>query len=306
LLEITLDNSRQTHHAQEILKDSYSNDSSNTIVETYKKINSIQNSSKKQTLTIWLRKSLIIKSLVLILIYCVSAFVFMTMTLPQYPIDDKIEKMRRFQVNKVREAYRPTVINYEARSNRRMTIFQDSHERLAIKRTMGGIYPIYSLEQEEKTFNKLNKRRSSGLGDLDFNMYDLKRSSVSKMGHSPRSFSSDQRYSASKSHVVRELSLYPTVFSDNTQLYGIRESGDPALSKMEPLIEDKSSECTPMADWQTAYHPTCNGMHEMDLVNLDDVKMVGKKGYWRSAWKVDLGPVHASNPMESLILKTPK
>lgn len=67
------------------------------------------------------------------------------------------------------------------------------------------------------------------------------------------------------------IDLYPAVYSDNTQLYGIRGSNDEALSKMEVLETYTSSgEYVPMKKWQEAYYPLCNDIHALDMKNLDD------------------------------------
>lgn len=61
----------------------------------------------------------------------------------------------------------------------------------------------------------------------------------------------------------RKVQVYPSDFTDITQLYGILDSGDERMKTMElrePLVQ---GECVPMQEWQTTFHPTCNGMHEV-------------------------------------------
>ena len=112
--------------------------------------------------------------------------------------------------------------------------------------------------------------------------------------------------------VSRHVQIYPPDFTDNTQLYGVLDSNDERLSKME-LREPYSDEhCVPMQDWQTTFHPSCNGMHEMALDHMgtdveNDFHLFGTKGFWRNAWKVDiLGDHHRSEDRETVVLKTLK
>ena len=63
---------------------------------------------------------------------------------------------------------------------------------------------------------------------------------------------------------------------------------------MERRAPYEQDECVPMQDWQTTFHPSCNGVHELGVENLGeestetDVQLFGTKGYWRYAWKLDL------------------
>uniref|UniRef100_A0A7S1D763 Protein kinase domain-containing protein n=1 Tax=Cyclophora tenuis TaxID=216820 RepID=A0A7S1D763_CYCTE len=80
----------------------------------------------------------------------------------------------------------------------------------------------------------------------------------------------------------------------------------------EPLSQ---GECVPMQEWQTTYHPSCNGMHEVALDHMgtnnnlsgDDFTLFGTKGFWRNAWKVDvLGGKQLAKERETIVLKTLK
>ena len=110
----------------------------------------------------------------------------------------------------------------------------------------------------------------------------------------------------------REMDLYPTEFTDKTQLYGVLDSNDERLGAMELREPLSQGECVPMQEWQTTYHPSCNGMHEMALEHMgtesgDDFKLFGTKGFWRNAWRVDvLGGMQHSTERETLVLKTLK
>lgn len=127
--------------------------------------------------------------------------------------------------------------------------------------------------------------------------------------------SSSKRESLLKSiHKPRELVLYPSEFTDNTQLYPLRDSDDQALDKMEIRDPFVQGECVPMQDWQTTFHPSCNGMHELDIVDTavdeedgGDIALFGTKGFWRNAWKVDLkGDGTTLSGRDTVVLKTLK
>lgn len=112
--------------------------------------------------------------------------------------------------------------------------------------------------------------------------------------------------------ISRHIRVYPSDFTDNTQLYGVLDSGDERLSKMELRDPYSDEHCVPMQDWQTTFHPSCNGMHEMALDHMgadidNDFHLFGTKGFWRNAWKVDiLGDHHRSEDRETVVLKTLK
>lgn len=86
---------------------------------------------------------------------------------------------------------------------------------------------------------------------------------------------------------------YPAEFSDNTQLYSTLDSSDERLQHMELREPFVQGECVPMQDWQTTFHPSCNGMHELGMENMGEeedvykVELFGTKGYWRYAWKFE-------------------
>jgi hypothetical protein len=106
----------------------------------------------------------------------------------------------------------------------------------------------------------------------------------------------------------RKIKPHPADFTDNTQLYPILDSSDERLSRMEIREPYSDGECVPMQDWQTTFHPECNGMHELAIETLgedngDDVNLFGTKGFWRNAWKVDVHNVHER---DTIVLKTLK
>ena len=142
-----------------------------------------------------------------------------------------------------------------------------------------------------------------------FKMYGGKKSSSE--GH-PRLFniegSSHQEFESPQPRAIQE---YPAEFSDNTQFYSVLPSDDTRLRKMEIREPLASKECVPMQEWQTTFNPSCNGMHELDLVRMEDkdqngsLQLFGKKGFWRNAWRVDLlGENQRLQDRETVVLKT--
>jgi hypothetical protein len=111
----------------------------------------------------------------------------------------------------------------------------------------------------------------------------------------------------------RLVQQYPADFSDNTQLYSVLDSSDERISssmeRREPLAK---GECVPMQEWQTTFHPSCNGMHELDMGNMgedngDDYSLFGTKGFWRNAWRLDsLGGHRDLEERDTIVLKTLK
>mmetsp|Transcript_30064 Transcript_30064/g.60201 ORF Transcript_30064/g.60201 Transcript_30064/m.60201 type:complete len:685 (-) Transcript_30064:433-2487(-) len=115
----------------------------------------------------------------------------------------------------------------------------------------------------------------------------------------------------------RDIELFPSRFSDNTQLYPVLDSGDEALSGMELREPYEDGECKPMKEWQTTFHPTCNGVHEIDFIQQSqpdlagDFHLFGTKGYWRNAWKIDfscekMNATHVHNCDDTIVMKTLK
>jgi hypothetical protein len=110
----------------------------------------------------------------------------------------------------------------------------------------------------------------------------------------------------------RSVKIYPADFSDNTQLYGLLDSEDPALSRMErrTFRDDEMSddECVPMRPWQIAYYPVCNSIHEVNLNSIISgeprLLLFGTKGFWRNVWRLDLLGTKMKN--ETVVMKTLK
>jgi hypothetical protein len=106
---------------------------------------------------------------------------------------------------------------------------------------------------------------------------------------------------------------FPADFTDSTQYYGLYDSDDEHLARMEMRQPLDSGECVPMQDWQTTYHPSCNAMHELGMEQMgdestgDNFELFGTKGFWRNAWRMDsMGGGSSLSERESIVLKTLK
>lgn len=104
-----------------------------------------------------------------------------------------------------------------------------------------------------------------------------------------------------------EIEQFPAEFSDNTQLYHIRDSSDIAIQETMELRDPYvQGECIPMKEWQTTFYPTCNLLHEFNLQEKDTI-LFGTKGYWRDAWKLERHLLPSSHSeAEKVVLKTLK
>ena len=114
--------------------------------------------------------------------------------------------------------------------------------------------------------------------------------------------------------VSRKIEIYPADFTDNTQFYGLLDSDDERLNRMEIREPYSKDECVPMQEWQTAYQPSCNGMHELALQTLGessknignpegmDATLFGTKGFWRYAWKLVIGRHDEKSAKEDTIV----
>lgn len=109
-----------------------------------------------------------------------------------------------------------------------------------------------------------------------------------------------------------QLDVYPSPFTDNTQLYSLLDSSDERLHTMELREPLDDGECVPMQEWQTTFHPSCNAMHEMDMASMgqkngDFFSLFGTKGYWRNAWRVDaVSGLPQTGEVDTIVLKTLK
>jgi hypothetical protein len=171
-----------------------------------------------------------------------------------------------------------------------------------------GLAPLYpSNVQLSDGLSQAYHRERLGFSSLDKNMYSFI-PVQSRPGIRPRIVSlSDTELILSRPR-SRVLDIDRTPFTDNTQLYGLRDSSDEALSRMETASRnnDDNGECL-SEPWHNVYQPSCNAFHELDMVHIDDVQDGGtitlfpKQGFWRNAWKVDFPFSH-----DSYILKTAK
>lgn len=167
---------------------------------------------------------------------------------------------------------------------------------IVIRRRAGGFGLLYHRKKGDRKLGQIMNTR--GLGRLDHNLYN-----GPKQGRDgfPRLFSIGSSHEKIKHHTKRIIERFPAVVTDNTQLYGLLDSSDEALSSMEIRAPYTDGKCVPMKEWQIAYYPSCNSMHEMDLTHLlnnDKGGIFGTKGFWRFAWKIDLPD------NETFVLKT--
>jgi hypothetical protein len=155
----------------------------------------------------------------------------------------------------------------------------------------------------------------------------LSPSDTSNQQHAPRVVMVDPSLPV----MERKIKLYPADFTDNTQLYGVLSSDDERLSRMEIRAPYSKGECVPMQEWQTTFHPSCNGMHELALDTIGavsdsdskergstalafakllgglDAQLFGTKGFWRYAWKLTMDNYNSPKVSKDMIvLKTLK
>lgn len=164
---------------------------------------------------------------------------------------------------------------------------------------------------------KEKKRKKRGFPKLDSEFYASKNRHPIMHGGYPRLLNINHKV-VDEPPPSREVELYPAEFSDNTQFYPVVDStDDPRAEKMEMRKPYEDEQCAPMADWQTTYNPSCNGMHELDVENGyneregKDLLLFGTGGFWRNAWKLDLPDHNATatapaGSAETFVLKTLK
>jgi hypothetical protein len=178
--------------------------------------------------------------------------------------------------------------------------------------TDGVIYESQRSPRQPLDFSRppaLADADDAAFDDQDFVMYRLKKKKKSKKYSTQRRVVYFGKSQSDVSH--RPVRVYPSDFTDNTQYYGLYDSDDERLSRMEIRQPIDSGECVHMQDWQTTHHPSCNAMHELGMDQMgetatgDNFALFGTKGYWRNAWRVDsLGVLLEER--ETIVLKTLK
>ncbi len=257
------------------------------------------------------KKRLMLRLIFIIFAYSVATLILTTTNkLVELNTENiKAVELKNFQQGHGQKSVRraPLLFGYETQRSFEVDM-SVPNAKLRVKRTIGGFISMEPVKVQSRSLEKWKIHRSKGIGPLLMQMYSAGTSSAfSHKGKLyPRTFSFQSRDEKEKLHIVREVELYPTIFSDNTQFYGIKDSADPALSNMEPIVNNADEDCLHIAEWQTKYYPTCNAMHELDISQSNEVKLVGKKGFWRNAWTVRLGPYDSNLITEMSILKTPK
>jgi len=94
--------------------------------------------------------------------------------------------------------------------------------------------------------------------------------------------------------------------TDPSQQYHLLDSQDERDHEVMQHMERKTpfvdGDCKLMEEWQTKSFPTCNSVHEVDMAgDNDDTSVLGIKGFFRMAWKLNHPPRG-----ESVVMKTLK
>jgi hypothetical protein len=191
-----------------------------------------------------------------------------------------------------------SAVEAKAASSERAAKVPEKVEWIPKKLTVASPRKKTSFSKVKQTFN-----------DVDLKMFD----NYAKPSETPpRVLYLHDSITVKTAPVHHHVPLYPSDFTDSTQLYGVLDSRDERLSRMELRDPYEDEHCVPMKDWQTTFHPSCNGMHEMALDHMvkddeNDVSLFGTKGYWRNAWRVDvLAGNHRKEDRETVVLKTLK
>ncbi len=252
--------------------------------------------------------SLVRKMLLLIFVYSVAMSMLFSKFINAADFNSKFyEELKSQYSRETRAMSRPRSVSIPQHDSPfSEQLFIDG--ALTIRRSLGGFHTFHDIHENER--GSSGKAYSSkGFLHVDNGMYHH-RTSSSTEGTRPRIYHFGLEDGMVRRR-TRRLDLPQTTFSDNTQLYGILSSDDPALSRMEPSLSEDNDGCDP-EPWQNEYYPSCNSMHELDILRVDDMnggaktKLFKKQGYWRNAWQVDLPSFSERTPIESCILKTPK
>lgn len=169
---------------------------------------------------------------------------------------------------------------------------QDNGKELSEEMTTN----IYYTYTDPKTSKIVRKRRDESQ-DTEVNTHSIPKTIF--YAPSSRSWALGSDEESRKFQVDPILSVNPG------------EESAPQDHPKKPYIDGN---CVPMQPWQTDSKPTCNTLHEIDLVwgrNIsgeeeeEEIKWIGK-GWFRHAWKVRerniMNPLNGKN--EEIILKT--
>ena len=154
---------------------------------------------------------------------------------------------------------------------------------------------------------------------IDWNLYysSSNSSKVTKADYYPRTVMLDP----SVERVSRKIDFYKSDFTDNTQFYGILPSEDECLLFMGMREPYSNGDCVPMQEWQTTFHPSCNGMHEVALETIGqsrgtkeekdlkigrpeglNAQLLSTAGYMRYAWRIAFRNQHHRGAEEENIV----
>ena len=161
------------------------------------------------------------------------------------------------------------------------------------------VLPMYSeATTMPKRFTPTMHRKKSW--SQDPLVYQVEENIIRKRNQ-PRVFYIDPRIKDS------DIPRRPLYVPDSTQLYQSE-----AIDSIDISLHDNAEECFPMNDWQSAYYPTCNEIHQMDVIQ-ENMQLLGLNGYWRYAFRIDYSCPEEKNSSdiaggckESVIFKTLK
>ena len=153
------------------------------------------------------------------------------------------------------------------------------------------------------------KNSWKGLKPKRLNLCLENSSNLGTVAHCTKAFSHHYSKHAQVIKSRHVISLHSNQ-TDPSQLYQFLDSSDEEdheiMQHMEMRPPEEEGSCVPMQDWQRKYYPTCNDLHEV-FIGDDKVwntTLVGTKGYFRVAWKVERNRPYPSE--EAIVLKTLK
>jgi hypothetical protein len=194
------------------------------------------------------------------------------------------------QVHEIQTVHKPSKALHRPPAQERDTVLADWHQMLP---------PVHPSKPVPSSLH---------FDRIDRHLYSKHHHSTRNKGHSRVFVVDELSLFVPKHH--RTLELYPADYTDATQLYGLLDSSDERLKLMEPRQPYENGECVPMKEWQTTFHPYCNGVHELGVEYLgashgNDFTLFGIKGFWRNAWKVGVRNAEDSqDPWDTIVLKT--
>ena len=139
----------------------------------------------------------------------------------------------------------------------------------------------------------VQKNISGALGPISGAVKDLS-SSLSSASHL-LSLGRQGWSSTTTTGNVSSLSLYAVTQNRKHRVVSALDGPCPYCQKemnsfMFPFERPYYEDCQPMAEWQTTFYPSCNKIHEFDLIE-SKVVLLSVQGSWRSVWKTSTAAV---------------